>query len=125
MPRDAARGEQHPVAAQQADRDRQQPGALDKPRRRPRPATPAALADTAAPAAPADTAAPTALADTAAPAAPAAGRMAEGVVQRRAERYGAPAQHHESRHHDPRVPGVGRGQPAELDLSRWVSGLAQ
>ena len=90
VPRDAARGEQQVVTAQQAGRDRGQAGPLNEPRRGAR-----------------------------------AGASPQGLAQCRSERYGAPAEDQESRDHDPRIPRVGRREPADLHPGGRVPGLAQ
>ena len=53
------------------------------------------------------------------------GWTADRLVQRLAERDGAPAEDQEPGDHDPRVPGIRRGQAADLHLGRAVSGLAE
>jgi len=50
---------------------------------------------------------------------------AEGIVQTPAEGHAAPAEHQESRDHDPRVPGVGRREPADLQIGSGITDLTQ
>jgi hypothetical protein len=50
---------------------------------------------------------------------------AEFGVQGRAESHRAAAEHEEARDHDPRIPGVRRGQAADLHLGGGMAGLQQ
>jgi len=84
------RGQQHPVAAQQAGRHGERAGGLDQPG--PWPSPP---------------------------------RAAKFRMQRRAERDRAAAQHDEPGDHDPGIPGIGRGQAADLHLRGGMADLEQ
>jgi hypothetical protein len=56
---------------------------------------------------------------------PGASGAAELGLQGGAESHRAATEHDEARDHDPRIPGVSRGQAADLHLGGGMAGLQQ